>query len=63
MTERLKKKIENKKKDKKREKSRLAKELRETQLKRQYLNGNTAIAGEKAWISQNEGAEREVKER
>lgn len=56
-------KIENKKKAKKKEKNRLAKELREIQLKRQYLNANAAIAGEKAWISQNEGAQREIKER
>jgi len=27
------------------------------------LNGNAAIAGEKAWISQNEGAQREIKDR
>ena len=39
----------------------MQKELREIKLKRQYLNANAAIVEEKAWISQQEGAQREIK--
>ena len=51
-------KINNKKKDKKEEEDRLAKELKEIKLQRQYLNANKAMVEEKAWKELEAGAER-----
>lgn len=44
-------KISDKKHAKKMEEERLAKELKEIQLKRQYMNANAAIVEENAWKS------------
>ena len=51
-------KINLKKKDKKTEEDRLAKELKEIKLQRQYLNANRAMVEEKAWKELEGGAER-----
>ncbi len=53
-------KIEKKKKEKKAEDDRLAKELKEIKLQRQYLNANRAMVEEKAWKELEAGAERQV---
>jgi hypothetical protein len=53
-------KIEKKKKEKKIEEDRLAKELKEIKLQRQYLNANRAMVEEKAWKELEAGAERQV---
>lgn len=42
-------KIKKKKKDKNDEEERLAKELKEIRLQRQYLNANAAMVEEKIW--------------
>jgi len=57
------KKIQVKKEDKKVELQRIAKELREIKLKRQYMNADKALLEAKAWQSLEEGAEREIKYR
>jgi len=46
---------------KKIEEDRLAKELKEIKLQRQYLNANRAMVEEKAWKELESGAERKVK--
>lgn len=56
-------KIAKKKEDKQVELERIAKELREIKLKRQYLNADKAVLEAKAWGSLEEGAEREIKAR
>lgn len=42
-------KIETKKKEKREEEARLAQELKEIRLQRQYLNANAAMVEEQAW--------------
>lgn len=42
-------KISSKKQSKKEEEDRLAKELKEIKLQRQYMNANKAMVEEKAW--------------
>jgi hypothetical protein len=54
-------KINKKKKDKKDEDDRLAKELKEIRLNRQYMNANAAMVEEKAWKELEAGAERQIK--
>lgn len=54
-------KINKKKKNKKTEEDRLAKELKEIKLQRQYLNANRAMVEEKAWKELEGGAERKAK--
>ncbi|KAL4453394.1 hypothetical protein ABPG74_017601 [Tetrahymena malaccensis] len=56
-------KVVDKKRAKKKEEDRLAKEYREIQLKRMYMNANAAVVEELAWKGQQEGAEREIKYR
>lgn len=53
--------ISKKKKDKKGAEDRLAKELKEIKLQRQYLNANRAMVEEKAWKELESGAERKVR--
>lgn len=57
------KKITDKKTKKRQEEIRLAKEYKEIKLRREYLNANAAIVEENAWLSQQDGAEREIKQR
>lgn len=54
-------KISKKKADKKAEDERLAKELKEIRLQRQYMNANAAMVEEKAWKELEAGAERQVR--
>lgn len=54
-------KINKKKKDKKEEDDRLAKELKEIRLNRQYMNANAAMVEEKAWKELEAGAERQIR--
>lgn len=54
-------KINQKKKGKKQEEDRLAKELKEIKLQRQYLNANRAMVEEKAWKELEAGAERKIR--
>ena len=51
-------KINKKKKDKKAEDVRLAQELKEIRLQRQYNNANAAMVEEKAYKELEKGAER-----
>ena len=51
-------KINKKKKDKAAEDARLAKELKEIRLQRQYMNANAAMVEEKAWKELEQGAAR-----
>lgn len=51
-------KINKKKRDKAAEDARLAKELKEIKLQRQYMNANAAMVEEKAWKELEAGAER-----
>lgn len=53
--------ISKKKKDKKDEDERLAKELKEIRLNRQYMNANAAMVEEKAWKELEAGAERQIR--
>lgn len=53
-------KINKKKSDKNTEEERLAKELKEIKLQRQYLNANRAMVEEKVWKEQEAGAHREI---
>lgn len=53
--------IKKKKKDKKDEDDRLAKELKEIELQRQYMNANAAMVEEKAWHELERGAERDLR--
>lgn len=52
--------INKKKKDKAEEERRLAKELKEIRLQRQYNNANAAMVEEKAWRELEAGAERMI---
>lgn len=54
-------KIKKKKQDKKDEDERLAKELKEISLQRQYMNANAAMVEEKAWKELEAGAERQIR--
>lgn len=54
-------KISKKKKDKKAEEERLAKELKEIKLQRQYLNANAAMVEEMRYKELEAGAERKVR--
>ena len=54
-------KINKKKKDKQEEDARLAKELKEIRLQRQYMNANAAMVEEKAWMELEAGAERQIR--
>merc|ERR1712176_700288 len=54
-------KINKKKKDKQEEDARLAKELKEIRLQRQYLNANAAMVEEKAWKELEAGKERQIR--
>ena len=54
-------KVNQKKKDKRDEDERLAKELKEIKLQRQYLNANAAMVEEKAWKELEAGKERQVR--
>ena len=53
-------KIQAKKDKQQKEQDRIARELREINLKRQYLNANHAMVEEKAWENLENGAEREI---
>lgn len=55
-------KINKKKKDKQEEDARLAKELKEIRLQRQYMNANAAMVEEKAWKELEAGAERQIRD-
>jgi len=54
-------KISKKKKEKKAEEERLAKELKEIKLQRQYLNANAAMVEEMRYKELEAGAERKVR--
>ena len=54
-------KINKKKKNKQEEDARLAKELKEIRLQRQYMNANAAMVEEKAWKELEAGAERQIR--
>lgn len=54
-------KINKKKNDKADEEARLAKELKEIKLQRQYLNANAAMVEEKAWKELESGKERQLR--
>ncbi|CAD8115410.1 unnamed protein product [Paramecium sonneborni] len=56
-------KISNKKQVKSAEEQRIAAEVRETKLRQQYMNANKAMVEMKAWKSQQDGLEREIKNR
>lgn len=56
-------KIVKKKEDFKREDEIIQKKAREIKLKKQYLKANQAKVEEQAWKNQEDGAEREIKER
>lgn len=53
--------INKKKADKKAEDERLAKELKEIRLQRQYMNANAAMVEEKAWKELEQGAKRGIR--
>lgn len=53
--------INKKKKEKAEEDARLAKELKEIRLNRQYMNANAAMVEEKAWKELEAGAERKIR--
>ena len=55
-------KINKKKRDKAEEDARLAKELKEIRLQRQYNNANAAMVEEKAWKELEAGAERQIRD-
>ena len=54
-------KINHKKKEKAAEEARLAQELKEIRLQRQYLNANAAMVEEKAWKELEAGKERQIR--
>ena len=54
-------KIEQKKKEKREEEARLAQELKEIRLQRQYLNANAAMVEEQAWKQLEAGKERQIR--
>lgn len=56
-------KINKKKRDKAEEDARLAQELKEIRLQRQYMNANAAMVEEKAWKELEAGAERQIRDR
>ena len=53
--------IEQKKKEKREEEARLAQELKEIRLQRQYLNANAAMVEEQAWRQLEAGKERQIR--
>lgn len=53
--------ISKKKQTKKDEDQRLAQELKEIKLQRQYMNANAAMVEEKAWKELEAGAERQIR--
>ncbi len=53
-------KVKEKKMTKQQELEKIAHDLREIKLKRQFLNANAAMVEEKAWKSLQDGAEREI---
>ena len=53
-------KISKKKQEKKEQDEKLAKELKEISLQRQYMNANAAMVEEKAWRELEQGAQRKV---
>lgn len=53
--------IETKKKEKAAEEARLAQELKEIRLQRQYLNANAAMVEEQAWKQLEAGKERQIR--
>merc|ERR1711893_234143 len=55
-------KINQKKKEKREEDERLAKELKEIKLQRQYLNANAAMVEEQAWKQLEAGKERQIRD-
>ncbi|CAD8189940.1 unnamed protein product [Paramecium octaurelia] len=55
------KQISQKKQIKSAEKQRIAAEVRKTKLTQQYMNANKAMIQMKAWKSQQDGLEREIK--
>ena len=54
-------KIETKKNEKREEEARLAQELKEIRLQRQYLNANAAMVEEQAWKQLEAGKERQIR--
>ena len=54
-------KIQTKKKEKAEEEARLAQELKEIRLQRQYLNANAAMVEEQAWKQLEAGKERQIR--
>ena len=54
-------KIKKKKQDKQEADERLAKELKEIRLQRQYMNANAAMVEDKAWKELEAGAERQIR--
>ena len=54
-------KINKKKQEKREEDERLAKELKEIKLQRQYLNANAAMVEYKAWKELENGKERQIR--
>ena len=54
-------KIETKKREKAEEEARLAQELKEIRLQRQYLNANAAMVEEQAWKQLEAGKERQIR--
>ena len=55
-------KINKKKMDKKAEDERLAKELKEIRLNRQYMNANAAMVEYKQWEGLEKGKERMIRD-
>lgn len=53
--------IEKKKREKREEEARLAQELKEIRLQRQYLNANAAMVEEQAWKQLEAGKERQIR--
>jgi len=54
-------KIQTKKNTKAEEEARLAQELKEIRLQRQYLNANAAMVEEQAWKQLEAGKERQIR--
>ena len=54
--------INKKKTDKAAEEARLAKELKEIKLQRQYMNANAAMVEAKVWKELEAGKERQVRD-
>ena len=56
-------KILSKKDEKKIEEDKIAREEKETKLKQQYMNANKEIVEQMAWKGQQDGLEREIRQR